>query len=560
MRKLLKNKHAYRVTMAALTVTVILAVIVLNLFLMGLQRENNFFVDLTTEQIYTMSDRMATETDKVKGAITITFCDDVDNLLENDEMRPVYILAKNLEREQENVTVKTVSLVREPNAVDRYKTAATSEIGSDHVIVSCGNKFRLASADYFWALDEQGEELYGFQGEHKLASMMLSLTRVEAPVAYFSVGHGETYYDENDQSHADNARLLSFREILLDIGMDVRTVDLSDPAVSSVPADCALLIINGPTEDFTASVDRDSLFAVSEIEKLDRYLSARGSVLFLRNSEVSMDALPLLSQYLRQWGIAYHDDVVQDGMEKHSTFSAVYATEETASVAHSLYSMISDLSAAPRTMVSATSSMYCPWIGKNDMQITDSVQRYASPLFFSSDAARSYDRNGDVVTDGAVPISMVSQTAYFHKEAYYTYSYLMATGSQSLIEETFVGSNAYGNRDILRVALYFITRTDDYASSSLGSATDLNSEHYGGKVLESDDMVEKTTYVFRSPDGDRYLTTSKSVANNKSYTLIGTIEPLSAAEAVWISILVFLVALVFVPAVGIYICVRRKYL
>ena len=227
MRKLLKNKTAYKAVTAAITVLVIAAVIAFNLVLMGLQRENNFFVDLTTEQLYTMTDGMSAEMDKATGNIVITFCDDVDRLLENDEMRPLYILAKNLEKEKDNIKVETLSLERDPNAVDAYKTAAVTEIESDYVIVECDQKFRLATAGSFWTLDEDGNEHHSFQGEYKLASMILSVTRVEAPVAYFTKGHGETYYDDTDPHHPDNADLLPFCEILMDIGMQVKSLDLS---------------------------------------------------------------------------------------------------------------------------------------------------------------------------------------------------------------------------------------------------------------------------------------------------------------------------------------------
>jgi diphthamide synthase (EF-2-diphthine--ammonia ligase) len=80
------------------------------------------------------------EIDKVKSDIQITFCDDVDRLLQDDEMRPLYILAKNLEADKENVKVRTISLERDPNAVDAYKTAAVAEIESDYIIVECDKR------------------------------------------------------------------------------------------------------------------------------------------------------------------------------------------------------------------------------------------------------------------------------------------------------------------------------------------------------------------------------------------------------------------------------------
>ena len=559
------KSRKYRLPLtAAILAAVILLLVALNLFLLHRVRENNFFSDMTTEGIYTMTDAMKKEMADVDETVTITFCNDPDRLLSNELLRPTYILAKDLAAEKPNITVETLNLSLDAHAADKYKITAASTISSNDVIVSYEGKIRIASSEAFFSMAENGS-YYAYKGEYQLATMILSVTSILDPVAYFTVGHGEAYFDPDDPDHPDNAELLAFYELLTDIGLRVETLDLDALGEGgAIPEDCVLLIMNAPDRDYDDS-DTASYAHRSAIEKIDRYLEQRGSMLYFRDPDVPVSQLSTLHGYLEEWGIGYTDDILRGTRTGDMTdielerLSAVYATSETSPVSHAFYAAVSDLAAAPRTVVTRSSSLAYAWRDTDEKSFAEGISRQVSPFLLAPKGTRSYDREGNLVGEGdSLPLAMVGVTAYFSEEANYTYSYLAAFGTRSILSEDFLGSNAYGNRDILAATLRVMTFTDAYADSSLGSPTDLNSENYGGKKFESDDIVDSTTYYFVK--GDDKLLSSMDVGNKSGYTLVRTMQPLSETAAVWWTVFFMLLPIVIIPAAGVAMVLRRKHL
>ena len=79
----------------------------------------SLWLDLTPEQLYTLSDLMIEECEKIERDIKITFCDDPDHLMNNFQTRYVYVMAKELEQRFDNITVETCNVTLNPTAVDR---------------------------------------------------------------------------------------------------------------------------------------------------------------------------------------------------------------------------------------------------------------------------------------------------------------------------------------------------------------------------------------------------------------------------------------------------------
>ena len=55
------------------------------------------------------------------------------------------------EKYPDAVKVKTVNVVNNPTAVARYKTTSLSDINSNNVIISYGDRYRIVTNDRFWA-------------------------------------------------------------------------------------------------------------------------------------------------------------------------------------------------------------------------------------------------------------------------------------------------------------------------------------------------------------------------------------------------------------------------
>ncbi len=533
------------------TVLVFLAVSALSLLL---YREGQGYVDLTKEGLYTLSDAMTDVLKDVDEEIAVTFFADPDRLLSDSGMRPAYLTAKAIEKEKPNVRVVTGDLATDPAMAEPYKENPAAEIDATTVAVSYGKKFRTATVDAFYSTSN-GERV-GYLGEMRLASMILSVVRVEAPAVYFTTGHGERYYDENNASHSDNASLSSFRDLLLDLGLLVKTLDLDS---EEIPTDCVLLVMNGPSRDYDGYA-AETLDGRSPTEKIDRYLYRNGSVLYLRDPDVSVDALPVLSELLSDWGITLSDRTVKETAESadRDAVHAVYADKKTSPIALSIYESIAGLTTPPRTVLPSATAITVSAGVFGEETLGDGSSRTVVPFLFSGEKTRLYDDNGDLVSDtGSYPIAAIALTAAFDGDYNTHNGYLAVFGTSEVIANAYVGTSAYGNADILTAALRVLTRTDTFAPSELGTGTNPNSPNYGGKLFSDDTAVTETTFLYVDADGRETFLTQKPL--DKGYTYVTTLHPLTGEAAVLWTVLFALLPLAASLA-GAVVLLRRRHL
>ena len=275
---------------AIITLAGILLLLGLNLLLSLIGRANSIYVDLTPEGLYSVSDKMVEECSFIEELdsekkIKIIFCNDPDNLIDSAISRLTYFMALKLDKMFDNLEVETVNVNFNPTAVSKYKATSLTKIDTSHVIISYGDRYRIVGVENFWTTDEEGN-YFSYNGEYKLASLMKSVTLAndKNPVAYFVTGHGETVYDEANPDSEGTAKSEQLKNLLVDRGLRVKVIDLSR---EDIPEDCALLIINNPTEDFVADADRLNEFSyVSELEKIDRYLTKnQGALMVAKDHE-----------------------------------------------------------------------------------------------------------------------------------------------------------------------------------------------------------------------------------------------------------------------------------
>ena len=313
-------------TFAVITVFIVVLLFVLNFLLTTLPQKGAFIVDMSPEGLLTLTDRMVEECtflddeEKLAGEkMTVTFCADPDLLIRSSVLRPTYFMACALERKYENLEVKTVNIQHNPTAVAKYKTTSLSKIEQTDVIISHGDVYRVLSADSFWITANNA--YWSYNGEYRLASILLSLLGTQSK-AYFITGHGETVYNPAEPESEDSLRLATFASLLRECGMATELLNLSE--VDKIPEDCALLIINNPTQDYTDGVDLDSFYSVSEIEKIDRYLvDHQGALAVAKDYRVT---LPTLEYYLKEWGIGFGKAQVRDEKEYIENADGTYTS------------------------------------------------------------------------------------------------------------------------------------------------------------------------------------------------------------------------------------------
>ncbi len=537
-----------------------IAFVVLFLFQLwfaGFAEKKQLFVDLTSEGLYTLTDKMVEECSYIPSLekeLKITFCSDPDSLRGTLSTRVVYFMCLALHNKYPQLKIETVNLRSNPTAVNAYKTTSLSEIEDTDVIVSYGQRFRVISADAFWTTNGE-DEMFSYNGEYKLATLIHSLTSRNNPVAYFITGHGETYYDPENAEHPGNAETLSLYQLLTERGLSVKTLDLSDPAVTEIPEDCALLIINNPTSDYIYDKSQAGAFGyISETEMLDRYLVRDQGSLMVAVDYKKNGELQNLREFLYEWGFELGDTLLTDkdsslsatdgeGNPDYSNLVGQYINEEN-TYAYAIYGAYASLSSSPRFVISDAGEVKCAYdLGTGSPEPgSNTTSRYYAPFFSTTAAGTLRDAAGNIASDpGVRDICAIALRYGVDTETLAdTYSYVFCANSASFFSEQTLGNPSFANFDVTSALVENISREDVYASMDLGGAS-LNSSSYGGKRLQKETIAETLTDIYGSDS-----------------TVIKTNLPITVGARVTVIVTAALIPLAC-AVVGIVIHLRRRF-
>ena len=504
---------------AVLTAVVVVLVIALNLALTYFGGVGLWLADMTPEGLYTVSDDMKKytsfidELDNDEREIKITFCSDPDILISSEKLRVPYFLALGLQNIYDRVNVETVNVEYNPTAVSKYKATSLSVIEGSDIIVSYGDRYRVVDAKSFWLNDGDGN-LYSFNGEYKLTSVIMSVVAKNRPVAYFVTNHGETYYDADNPSREENAEAEAIYDLLTERGLATKTLDLS--LVDDIPDDCVLLVINNPRTDFTYDESKLNTFGyISETEKIDRYLVMnQGAVMISKDYKLD---LPNFEGFLYEWGFEIADALVMDDEnalasdgEYSTKIIGEYDTDEN-SYGMAIYENFASLLTAPIMAFSNTSYITSSYGADESATEPGTIiaDRNYAPFFYSSDKAyaKAYENGtlGGVVHDaskiGKMDLSAVTTRIEIDQyTAEYKYSYVFCTPSADAFSNEILGNSSYVNFEVTSALVENMSRIDEYASIDLGG-TSFNSSSTGGKPLVYPTLLSSPTYDYSELTG-----------------------------------------------------------
>lgn len=555
---LFKGKSTRTKIYTVITVAAICLLLCLNLGLSYLCGQNLLIADLTPEGFYTLSDKMVEvchelldpkEGEEAKE-IKITFCTDPDYLTANDTYRATYFMALALQRMFDNVTVETVNVALDPTAVSMYRTTSRDSITASDMIVSYGAKYRISNISTFWMTTSDTNELFSYNGEYRMASVIASLTAINQPVAYFTTDHGETYYDPANPESESSRELGTLADLLTERGLKIATLDISK--VDRIPDDCVLLIINNPTKDFKYDEDRlDEYSYVSDIEKLDRYLIKDYGALMVNKSHEVKD-LHVLEGFLAEWGIGFGNEQVYDpdnalfysaGAEvDDSVFSGVYDPDEN-NFGYAYYGPYATLSSAPKMVFSNTGYLYCSFEAGEAMIEHGNKHGSRDYTSFIGTSENAYVNIGAGTERGEKTLMAAAVRSNLNDiTAERVFSYIFCTNSADFFSNDILGNPSYANYDIMASVISNISRTDKYATTDLGGLT-ANSSSVGGKRCVSTNLSTSPVDIL-SADMTEIIGTKKGI--NDSAVIAFTI----VVMAVPVSILVL----------GVVVFIKRKFL
>ncbi len=500
------RKFRYGGVTAALTALVVAIVIVLNIAVSTLGARFNWYTDMTPHMLFTLSDacieliqngdpEFNTESpvemvEKIRAEnkayneanglspedtgykdenikINIIFCEERDVV--ESAMASNYICKTADElatKFSDYIDLKFYDIVRNPSKVSKFQVTSTSTIAPSDVIVEFGTEFRIYTQKAFFDIDSTTGEAWAYNGEKKLTAGILTVTRAEAPVACFTVNHGETTPDS------------ALRTTLEDAGFTVQNIDLSSG--EPIPEDCRLIVIYNPQSDFHLGSTKGD---IDEINILNDYLDKSNALMVFMDPKTNKgQRLTVLEDFLETWGISYdrytdisgtYPYVIKDSANSLTAdgFSVVgnYATDGFGSTITSSMTQ----GEYPRKVVfpnamsiSPAADLYTPTRYTNPDNPDDqydyyeyssnNVTRKMFNLFVSAEGAEAFANGINVGKATAKnPFSLMTVTIEDRQlqEDNYSliddFSYVIACGTTSFATDEYLNSDSIGNSELL---------------------------------------------------------------------------------------------------------------
>ena len=286
---------------AALTVLVVVIAILLNASVTTLAMRYGWFLNMNPASLYPVTDTCYDYLDTyvipdAKEDIRIIFCDDEENIRADSTLAFVLNTAEELaERYPDTVTIEYLNVWENPKIARTYGVKASTS-----VVVASGDAHRVCTLrDFFLFPANNSEQPVAYTGEKRFAVAMKAVVSPDAPVAYFTLNHGEATED------------YALMYAITDAGYMISYLD----ALSfDIPEDCGLLISYNPARDFTAV---DGVSGVSEIDKLDAYLAKGGKFMcFVSADTFAAGGFEHIEGYLAEWGVTFAHDTGAEGVEE----------------------------------------------------------------------------------------------------------------------------------------------------------------------------------------------------------------------------------------------------
>ena len=171
---------------------------------------------------------------------------------------------------------------------------------------------QLADYDYSGMQMGQAPRMKGFKGEEQFTAAILGVVNPKVPKVYFTTGHGE--HDPDGMGQEGYSQL---KDGLKRDNLDVQKTSLLS---GTVPADCDLLVVAGPTAPF----------ADTEKAALKAYLDKGGRALVMLDPVLGDRSRPSgLEDLVKGYGVQVDNDLVVDPGRRLPFFdlSAVYVSD-----------------------------------------------------------------------------------------------------------------------------------------------------------------------------------------------------------------------------------------
>lgn len=403
MIKLNKKVIKYSAASVVWTVVFVLLVLAINLIAGTLTEKFNLYVDLTSEELFAISEKTDTLLANNDKSVEIIFFKPLDKLDSNKYIKSVKTMALEYSEKYDNITVKYVDLLGDPSLTRNFKSEYS--LNEYSVIVSCTETGKFAGFDVTdcFITDSDSGEILAFDAEYRFTSAILKATRESESIVTFITNHGE----DTPQK---------FKELFEEAGFKVTTIDLLREEIDPL---CEILISVAPTKDFDVSGGSGR----GEITKLTEYLQSGKDAMIFMNPDTP--ELKNLDEFLLTWGlIVKHGYVVHDDINYYGQTYALYAGYDTTE---------SKISVLTNSISDESTPVLVKYASPIEIGNIAGTEKTASPLIISYSSAYV---PGESNSDGGIQtLVAASCRREYDSENGETLNYLLVSGSTEIISD-----------------------------------------------------------------------------------------------------------------------------
>ena len=248
------RKFRYGATATLLTVVVVIAAILLNVLVDRVETRFPLTLDMTEQQLLTLSDESKTIAKGIRDDVKITVCYDRSyfespntGYAEIDNICKQFYAA--LQQYQTlsggKLTYEFVNLTEEPI---KAAELASYEVSNGSILFVCGDRSAITTLDNLYSYDDNYQYyLYGYASEYEFESLVekvmatniLKVTNGALTAVTLLTGHGE-----------DDRVVSALTSLLQRNGYDVLTLDIT--TMDEFDESSSMAILPAPSTDYTA--------------------------------------------------------------------------------------------------------------------------------------------------------------------------------------------------------------------------------------------------------------------------------------------------------------------
>ncbi len=276
----MKNKTKYGINAIFMSVVVVVAVILINAIVSGLDSKFPLKIDLTGKKIYELSDYTKAVVRNVDKEINV-YALYPANTGANKYISYAEEYLNRYSALNKHFKVTYIDPYDNPNFAKKYVTQGI-EVSAGSIVLECGEKVEAITIDQMYSQSSYSGST-SIDMERKLTTAISEVSgQSKTAKVYFSEGHGE-YVSNFMRNYLTNNGYIC---------------DSIATAVTGIPDDCDLLVYMSPEKDLSAE----------ERNALDKYLDGGGRAMFL--FEPGTARPNRLMQYIEEWGIEVRSDYV----------------------------------------------------------------------------------------------------------------------------------------------------------------------------------------------------------------------------------------------------------